>query len=448
MASPVFAEDSTCGPAPSLPTTASSTESLKGQLQGQADFLSKLVGKAELAGQVEAARNSLYQSSDSFFAAQKDAYLAYLFCSIIMKDNTLTTSDKLKALQEFRKPVTSDHSDSSNSHQVDIAHNLAWNGGLYSGPIVDGKPNGKDGTLIYQTDANSVWVYHWKYQGSFVDGKRSGQGKLSITVQRDELADDMKTVVVLGSVNILLEGDFDDNRFLKGSGSIPYDKFNSFDLWTSKGSGNIAYGTYTGDLISKNPNDAWAVGSIWEDIVPDGTGEFVGSLLKEGKAEDYQMSWKGGWKEGALLGNGRVTYPDGGYEEGLFHYRELVEGKVIAKSSLYYWGVTLLPPVVYSGLIRNGVPNGEGEMSSDDFKLDVRLKGTFVDGNIYNGYGYKPMCAEQHGCGYGSSGEWRNGELFTGHESIPSEIGNGRVEVDEYEMKDGKMIKHTTRQDS
>jgi hypothetical protein len=35
-------------------------ESLKGQLAGQADFLSKLVGKAELAGQVDAARTSIY----------------------------------------------------------------------------------------------------------------------------------------------------------------------------------------------------------------------------------------------------------------------------------------------------------------------------------------------------------------------------------------------------
>ena len=52
-------ESSLCGPAPSLPTSLQNDESIKGQLQGQADFLSKLVGKAELSGQVEAARKQL-----------------------------------------------------------------------------------------------------------------------------------------------------------------------------------------------------------------------------------------------------------------------------------------------------------------------------------------------------------------------------------------------------
>jgi hypothetical protein len=63
------AQDSLCGPAPSLPTSLQNDENIKGQLQGQADLLSKLVGKAELSGQVEAARKQLYQSSDQFFAA-------------------------------------------------------------------------------------------------------------------------------------------------------------------------------------------------------------------------------------------------------------------------------------------------------------------------------------------------------------------------------------------
>lgn len=101
-----LAEDQVCGPAPTLPTTAQSVDFLKGQLQGQADLLSKLVGKAELNGQVEAVRNSLYQTSDKFFAAQKDAYLAYIFCVIVMRDQTLSTSDKLAAIDKFKAPPT------------------------------------------------------------------------------------------------------------------------------------------------------------------------------------------------------------------------------------------------------------------------------------------------------------------------------------------------------
>jgi hypothetical protein len=103
----LHAQDSLCGPAPSLPTSLENGESIKGQLQGQADLLSKLVGKAELSGQVEAARKQLYQNSDQFFAAQKDAYLSYLFCLLITQDNSLSTEQKLKALNTFKEPIPS-----------------------------------------------------------------------------------------------------------------------------------------------------------------------------------------------------------------------------------------------------------------------------------------------------------------------------------------------------
>ena len=101
-ASSASADEPICGTAPALPTTADSDERIKGQLQGQADFLSKLVGNAELGGQVEAARKTIYQTSDKFFAAQKDAYLAYMFCVIVMQDKSLTTKDKLDAIKQYR----------------------------------------------------------------------------------------------------------------------------------------------------------------------------------------------------------------------------------------------------------------------------------------------------------------------------------------------------------
>jgi hypothetical protein len=118
--SPSLAQETKCGAAPALPTSSESAESIKGQLQGQADFLSKLVGKAELSGQVEAARKTIYQSSDRFFAAQKDAYLAYLFCIIVTGDQTLSTTDKLKALNEFKKPPPANQGGNNNgsSHIV------------------------------------------------------------------------------------------------------------------------------------------------------------------------------------------------------------------------------------------------------------------------------------------------------------------------------------------
>jgi hypothetical protein len=107
-----------CGPVPALPTALQNDESFKGQLQGQADLLSKLVGKAELSGQVEAARKQLYQNSDKFFAAQKDAYLAYLFCVLITQDKSLDISEKLKALQTFKSSGPLGQSDLSTASAV------------------------------------------------------------------------------------------------------------------------------------------------------------------------------------------------------------------------------------------------------------------------------------------------------------------------------------------
>jgi hypothetical protein len=105
LASNSMADEVDCGPPPAFTMAQKVDESLKGQLAGQADFLSKLVGKAELAGQVDAARTSIYQTSDQAFAAQKDAYLAYMFCKIVMQDKTLSTKDKLDAINQFRQPT-------------------------------------------------------------------------------------------------------------------------------------------------------------------------------------------------------------------------------------------------------------------------------------------------------------------------------------------------------
>lgn len=99
---PARSDDSMCGLVPALPTTASSTQKLKRELAGQADLLSKLIGKAELGGQIETEINNIYQQSEAFFAAQSDAYLAYMFCSLVMQNNTLSIHDKIDAIRQYR----------------------------------------------------------------------------------------------------------------------------------------------------------------------------------------------------------------------------------------------------------------------------------------------------------------------------------------------------------
>jgi hypothetical protein len=95
---------SLCGSVPQLSGTLEHDEKLKGELQGKAQLLSRLVGEAELGGQIESSRRTIYQNSERYFAAQQDAYLAYMFCVILMEDTTKTSDQKIKAIQEFRKP--------------------------------------------------------------------------------------------------------------------------------------------------------------------------------------------------------------------------------------------------------------------------------------------------------------------------------------------------------
>ncbi len=114
-----------CGLAPALPSNLQNEITFKGDLAAQADFLTKFVGRAELGSQVEVARKEIYQNSDKFFAAQKDAYLAYLFCVLITKDDKLDITEKLKALQIFKdsgSPKQSGSLSVPESAKIDLAN--------------------------------------------------------------------------------------------------------------------------------------------------------------------------------------------------------------------------------------------------------------------------------------------------------------------------------------
>jgi hypothetical protein len=77
-----------------------------GDLDAKAQGLAKIMGSAELGGKIQNERQTIYKNSSAAEAARYDAYLAYMFCTFIMQDNKLDGQAKLKALQEFRKPVS------------------------------------------------------------------------------------------------------------------------------------------------------------------------------------------------------------------------------------------------------------------------------------------------------------------------------------------------------
>jgi hypothetical protein len=99
------AQHSICGKPPEWEIKSQNTEKLKGDLQGKAQLLTKYLGSAELSGQIQTERQTIYQNSEQPEARRQDAYLAYMFCVLIMDDRTLSTNDKIKAINEFKQPV-------------------------------------------------------------------------------------------------------------------------------------------------------------------------------------------------------------------------------------------------------------------------------------------------------------------------------------------------------
>src|SRR5690242_15079099 len=64
-------------------------QSLKGALEGKAQLLTRLVGDANLKGNIEAARTDIFSKYPEARKAHSDTYLLYMFCSFVLSDPTL-----------------------------------------------------------------------------------------------------------------------------------------------------------------------------------------------------------------------------------------------------------------------------------------------------------------------------------------------------------------------
>src|SRR6202008_2775562 len=85
-----------CGPPPRV-----DDETLKGDLEGKAKFLSGFVGDAGLKGRIETARTDIFGKYPSANQARSDSYLQYMFCQFVLSDTRLTPQEKFKAIQDF-----------------------------------------------------------------------------------------------------------------------------------------------------------------------------------------------------------------------------------------------------------------------------------------------------------------------------------------------------------
>jgi hypothetical protein len=106
-----LSEEKLCGEPPPV-----ADESLKGDIKGKAQVLSKFLGDASISGQIESTRKEIFSKYPS--GERYDAYLQYQVCVFLMQDKAMSTEKKLEELRkmqrEFRKPVGATGSSSTN----------------------------------------------------------------------------------------------------------------------------------------------------------------------------------------------------------------------------------------------------------------------------------------------------------------------------------------------
>jgi len=91
-----FAQVAVCGDPPPV-----ANEELKGEIEGKAQFLSRFLGDASLAGRIETSRQEIfsqYPDQDE----RSDAYFEYMFCALIMNDQDMTTKEKIDELKDIK----------------------------------------------------------------------------------------------------------------------------------------------------------------------------------------------------------------------------------------------------------------------------------------------------------------------------------------------------------
>jgi hypothetical protein len=86
-----------------MPVQSEEEEKIKGELQGKAQFLTRMLANGNFQGAVEAERKTIYQSASGLQASWQAAYLTYLFCSTVMSDKALSSQQKLSAIIVFRQ---------------------------------------------------------------------------------------------------------------------------------------------------------------------------------------------------------------------------------------------------------------------------------------------------------------------------------------------------------
>jgi hypothetical protein len=98
-----LAQQINCGDAPKL--RSSVEEKLKGDAEGKAQLLTKLLGNAALQGAIETSKTELYQQHQDVGKDEINLYFAWVSCQTISSDKNLASSEKLEKWMTIYKEL-------------------------------------------------------------------------------------------------------------------------------------------------------------------------------------------------------------------------------------------------------------------------------------------------------------------------------------------------------
>jgi hypothetical protein len=129
QAHPGFPQSSPCGVAPVIEDGP-----VKGEIDSKASFLKPFVGDAAFKGQVEIAKNDVFQRYQDGGNVRLKQYFLYVVCLQVMNDEKLDNITKIEQIRKAREVVFPPKSKSEQSpnadwylHQLHIAGQLKRN---------------------------------------------------------------------------------------------------------------------------------------------------------------------------------------------------------------------------------------------------------------------------------------------------------------------------------
>ncbi len=260
----------------------------------------------------------------------------------------------------------------------------------YKGGMKNGKYNGK-GALY----SDGVKIF----EGSFAQGRKNGMGREyadNLCVYMGEFENDLKSGFGIS---------YRDNR-VEYSGFWKNGRYDGQGAYHSADDGLDYAGTFINGKMDGRINIVSGETLIKETLFDGGKCVYMREYNKNGEVV-YDGAVSGGRREG--MGCSYTEYGEKIFE-GIFKYGEPYKAmKVISKplSELEYseklkdtaYGKYIKPPVfvseqplgkgIYSGSLKNGVPNGNGTMLFTDHRYTGEFKNGAPDGNgvLYFGDG-------------------------------------------------------------